>query len=654
MNYRADIDGLRALAVISVIIFHLDATLLPGGFIGVDVFFVISGFLITSLILHEQDLLRFSYSAFYKRRITRLAPALALTLILVLVMGFLLYDLSTYDFLGKVVVFSAFGVANILFAQGMDYFAQDFRSQPLLHLWSLGVEEQFYVLWPAGLLVIARFKHKTITIFLLVAAFLAWSEFAAQQGGAKSYYYPQYRAFQLMIGALSAQLLRKYADQFESVPLLYKSLLSGLGLVLILGSMFVLTPESVFPGINALWPSLGTALLILFLSATPIGRFFSYRPMVFIGLISYPLYLFHLPIIVFFNQIYSDAGLPERAAVTLILGTILASATFFWIEKPLRQGVKSGGKFVSKIIPASLLCIIVAIGAAGLFVAKNNGIPARFALLNPFAQKAAEKSARTFHQYFQRGVHTASIKPAKILFVGDSILQQYIVPLATAWGIELSQIDAYTRGGCVLLKGVDFRDEFSDISCSSIVEALYENEKSYDVIVLSQDWSGYNQSLLNPEIPPETQDFALKKWDPFLKQTLRHFAKSSKNIVIIGAQINVAGTMALQPSMILNQAEYLKNMSRLQVTNLRETSRFDNYFDHIAKEFDIAIIKPTAIFCADQCTIDDGSWSYFSDASHIGAAATDFVADRLKRITADFDLNTTIVKQTPDRGKDND
>ncbi len=135
---------------------------------------------------------------------------------------------------------------------------------------------------------------------------------------------------------------------------------------------------------------------------------------------------------------------------------------------------------------------------------------------------------------------------------------------------------------------------------------------------------------------------------------LNQFWKSSKNIVIIGAQINVAGTMALQPSMILNQAEYLKNMSRLQVTNLRETSRFDNYFDHIAKEFDIAIIKPTAIFCADQCTIDDGSWSYFSDASHIGAAATDFVAHRLKRITADFDLNTTIVKQTPDRGKDND
>jgi len=654
MKYRADIDGLRALAVISVIIFHLDTALLPGGFIGVDVFFVISGFLITSLILHEQALLRFSYWTFYKRRITRLLPALALTLILVLFMGFLLYDLRAYDFLGKVVVFSAFGAANILFAQGMDYFAQDFRSQPLLHLWSLGVEEQFYVLWPAGLLLIGRINYKTFILAVLVIVFLAWSEFAAQQGGAKSYYYPQYRAFQLMIGALCAQMLRKHADQFEAVPQLYKSLLSGVGLVLILGSMIFLTPKSVFPGINALWPSLGTALLILFLATTPIGRFFSYRPVVFIGLISYPLYLFHLPIIVFFNQLYSDAGLPERTAVTLILGFALASATYLWIEKPLRNGVKYGSQLKSKIIPLSLLCIIVAIGTAGFFVAKNNGVPARFALLNPFAKKVAEKSALTFHQNFKRGVHLASSKPARILFVGDSILQQYIVPLATALGIELSQIDAYTRGGCVLLKGVDFKDQFADISCSSVAEALYKNEKSYDVIVLSQNWSGYNQSLLNSKLSPGTKGFALRKWDPFLRKTLRHFAKFSKKIVIISTQINVTGTAALQPSMILNQADYLESLARLKVKNLRNVNNSEGYFDQIAKEFGVEIIKPASIFCANECKIDDGKWSYFTDASHFGTAATDFVVEQLKRLTADFNFKSATINQTPDKDNKND
>jgi len=654
MKYRADIDGLRALAVLSVIIFHLDSSLLPGGFIGVDVFFVISGFLITSLILHEQESGTFTYWAFYKRRITRLLPALALTLMLVLVMGFLLFDLRSYDYLGKAVVFSALGAANILFAQGIDYFVQDFRSQPLLHLWSLGVEEQFYILWPASLLIIGRFTHKTSILLLLVMLLLAWSEYAAQLGGAKSYYYPQYRAFELMIGALCSQLLRKKPLQFKAVPLLYKSLLSGLGLVLILGAMVFLSSDSVFPGVNALWPSLGTALLILFLDLTLLGRFFSYRPIVFIGLISYPLYLFHLPIIVFFTQIYGDAGLLERSAVTLILSFALASATFLWVEKPLRRGVKFGKTLKSKFIPLSLTGIVLTIGAAGLFVAKNNGIPARFTLLNPFAAQAAEKSALTFHQYFQRGVHLASSKPARALFVGDSILQQYIIPLAKVWGINLSEIDAYTRGGCVVLKGVDFKDEFADISCSSIREALYNNEKYYDVIVLSQNWSGYNQSLLNAKISPDTKGFTLQKWDPFLRGSLNYFAKYSKKIVIIGSQVNVEGTSPLQPSMILNQAGYLKNLAQLKVTNLPEMIKSDDYFDKIAKEFDVEIIKPASIFCANKCKIDDGKWSYFTDASHFGAAATDFVVEQLKRITANFDLKSTIVKQTPDKGKEND
>ena len=364
--------------------------------------------------------------------------------------------------------------------------------------------------------------------------------------------------------------------------------------------------------------------------------------------------MFHLPIIVFFNQLYSDAGLPERTAVTLILGFALASATYLWIEKPLRNGVKYGSHLKSKIIAASLLCIIVVLGAAGLFVAKNNGVPARFSLLNPFAKKVAEKSALTFHQNFQRGVHLANSKPARILFVGDSILQQYIVPLATAWGIELSRIDAYTRGGCVLLKGVDFRDEFSDISCSSVADALYRNEKSYDVVVLSQNWSGYNQSLLNSKLSTDTEEFALRKWDPFLRKTLLHFAKFSKKIVIISAQINVSGTASLQPSMILNQADYLKSLARLKVTNLQNVASSEGYFDQIAKEFNVEIIKPASIFCANKCKIDDGKWSYFTDASHFGTAATDFVVEQLKRLTADFDLKFTTIKQAPDKDSKND
>ncbi len=165
MNYRPDIDGLRAISVIAVIIFHTGFSFLSGGFIGVDVFFVISGYLITSLVYKEITSGTFSYLTFYKRRIARLLPALIITLILVLGFGFLFYDNREFDNLGKELFFSALGAANILFAQGVNYFAQEDSVRPLIHLWSLGVEEQFYLIWPTLLITLTFFKFRYVLIY---------------------------------------------------------------------------------------------------------------------------------------------------------------------------------------------------------------------------------------------------------------------------------------------------------------------------------------------------------------------------------------------------------------------------------------------------------------------------------------------------------
>ncbi|MGF2735343.1 acyltransferase family protein [Marinobacter sp. DUT-1] len=198
--YRPDIDGLRALAVLPVVLFHVDATLMPGGFVGVDVFFVISGFLITALLLSEMEGQRFSFAEFYKRRVARLLPALSVTLLMVVVFGFFFYGSRQFDSLGKDIFFSAFGAANLHFAQGVNYFAQDAAYQPLIHLWSLGVEEQFYVVWPVVMLAVYKLSKNLLVpvTLLLFALSFTLSIQGVSQDYLAGYFWPHYRAFELL------------------------------------------------------------------------------------------------------------------------------------------------------------------------------------------------------------------------------------------------------------------------------------------------------------------------------------------------------------------------------------------------------------------------------------------------------------------------
>lgn len=301
MKYRGDIDGLRAIAVLVVIAFHAGIATFSGGFIGVDVFFVISGYLITTLLSQEMQQQRFSFANFYKRRISRLLPALTLTLLVVLCMGFILYDNHGFNHLGKQTFFSALGAANLFFAAGDDYFASGVANQPLIHLWSLGVEEQFYVVWPVVLLLVYKFKPRWLlptTLLLLLVSLIA-SELAAQEQTPASYFLPHYRAFELLIGALTAMLLQRYDAQRISNRT--RGMLGWLGLVFIFVPIVMLDKHSIFPGVNALLPCLGTAMLIAFPSDSLLNKLLSHKAMVLIGLISYPLYLYHQPMISFLH-----------------------------------------------------------------------------------------------------------------------------------------------------------------------------------------------------------------------------------------------------------------------------------------------------------------------------------------------------------------
>lgn len=301
IGYRPDIDGLRAIAVLSVILHHLKAPLVPGGFVGVDIFFVISGYLITSQIFNDVSQGTFSIRQFYQRRINRIIPALVTVITTILVVGWLVLSPRDLTLVLESSIFALLGMSNIFFWREYgNYFSGNAAEAPLLHTWSLGVEEQFYLVWPliVVLLIKLRLRYVMIGLTILTVAAGVFSEIAIGLAASASYYLLPTRFFELMIGGtLALAVAHKIA-----ISRSYSGLTFVIGLALIVWSLFGLNKSSSFPGLNAVWPCVGTALLIWSgNSQHAFSRILTNRPIVFIGVISYSLYLWHWPIISYLN-----------------------------------------------------------------------------------------------------------------------------------------------------------------------------------------------------------------------------------------------------------------------------------------------------------------------------------------------------------------
>ena len=333
MDYRREIDGLRAVAVLPVILFHAGLPLFPGGFAGVDVFFVISGYLITTLILLDVEGGRFSIGRFYERRARRILPALFVVMAVTLPLAFLvmlpsqLRDLT--DSAAAVAVF----LSNFYFLSQVDYFAPDAELQPLLHTWSLAVEEQFYLLFPlAFVLLWRRGRGLTIAVLAIVAVLsLMLAAWAAGENPARNFFFTGTRMWELLAGALAAIGL-------HGRPLRGNGLLAGAGMAMILGAMLVFDGQTPFPSLWTLVPVVGTVLVIMFAGpGTAVARLLSWRGFVGIGLISYSAYLWHQPAFAL-ARIYHVAEPPVWAMAALFGATLgLAWLTWAWVEQPFRR-----------------------------------------------------------------------------------------------------------------------------------------------------------------------------------------------------------------------------------------------------------------------------------------------------------------------------
>ncbi|MFZ4541068.1 MAG: acyltransferase family protein, partial [Rickettsiales bacterium] len=302
--YRRDIDGLRGIAILAVLLFHAFTNLIPGGYVGVDIFFVISGYLITGILLHGLNEGTFTFRQFYARRIRRIFPALAIVLLSTWIAGWFILFPEEYTELGKHMGASSLFISNIILWKEAGYFDRTAELKPLLHLWSLGVEEQFYIFWPALLLVFHRKRHGWAGLVALTAiSFVANLAFLHNAPTGTFFLLPT-RFWQLGLGGMLA-----YAELKPLPRRVQSPILCMLGLALILIACFTFTDASPYPGWRALLPTIGAALIILSASG---GKLIGNKPLLWLGLISYPLYLWHWPLLAYARILH--AGEPSVTA----------------------------------------------------------------------------------------------------------------------------------------------------------------------------------------------------------------------------------------------------------------------------------------------------------------------------------------------------
>lgn len=548
IKYRPDIDGLRALAVLPVVFFHAGFEFFSGGFVGVDVFFVISGFLITSILYSEISGGRFSLVQFYERRVRRIMPALLVVLAFTLFTGYFLLLPEEFSYLGESTLATLLFIANIFFWSETGYFAIEAKSTPLLHMWSLGVEEQFYLFFPLLLAFVHRFRAKLNLVVVLWLGFfisLALSVFLVYLKPSFTFYNLPTRAWELLAGSLLAIHLANKQSEVRSKHA--NNIIGSVGLALIIGTVLLLDEKQVFPGALAVPPVLG-ACLIIYAGASQkqwVGQLLSSSPLVWVGLISYSLYLWHWPITVFIEFLIDEAWTPYLIVTVSIL---FAWGSYIFVETPFRQrriGKDRAALFITTLGFTSpvIVAAIIIIHHAGL----SNRLP-------EVVVKIADGNT---YLHSERHCHFLSLeqiengdaclfgqadKAPTFALLGDSHADALRPALETAaLNLGISGLHM-TRPGCRPLLGVK---ETGSAECVVVTEKFLNQiikTKSVETIFLAGFWelpfTGFSYKNNNNFIVDETNSEFDVRNNPTvylrgLGKTIDLLIKNGKKVVFV-------------------------------------------------------------------------------------------------------------------------
>lgn len=505
-RYRPEIDGLRAIAVLSVVGYHVAPTAVRGGFVGVDIFFVISGFLISTIIFGNLEEDRFSYAEFYARRIKRIFPALLLVLFLSLVFGWYVLLPDEFQQFGKHLMAGAGFVSNFALWSEAGYFDRAAELKPLLHLWSLGIEEQFYILWPL-LLGIVWYKKSNFLMATFLVAILSFviNIYWAYRDPAADFFSPFSRFWELMVGGILAYIVL-HRPQYISSNTNLLSLLSLLGLLLIVFSVGFLPEFASFPGWWALLATLGAFLLIAGGPDVWVNRYLlSNRLLVWFGLISYPLYLWHWPLLSFTRIIEGDTPATSTKFIAAIASIVLAWGTYILIEKPFKRGYSKAAIFMLSLSMALFLVI-------GLLVWKGWLLPRHDSKsIKPLITAVGDWGFPDGLETVLWNRQTFFVKEGsntKTLFFGDSHVQQYaprIVQLLTENPNQNTAVFA-TAGGCPPIPNVSVNKL---IRCRFMMDAAIEyiDRDDVEAVVIGANWNNYFLNATRTQIDQEENQY---------------------------------------------------------------------------------------------------------------------------------------------------
>jgi peptidoglycan/LPS O-acetylase OafA/YrhL len=670
--YRPDIDGLRALAIIPVVIFHAFPTLLPGGFIGVDIFFVISGFLISSIIFKSLQRESFTFSGFYANRIKRIFPALLLVLAVCSVLGWLFLLPGEYAQLGKHIFGGAAYIENIILQGESGYFDTKTYVKPLMHLWSLGIEEQFYLTYPLLLWLVWRLRRNPLIILLpLIFISFCLNLWQVRGNAPTAFLLPQTRFWELWAGGILAyfdifkpNVLHRptenwprnspgLAPRISAVEPHHTSaasvnnVLSTMGALLVVAGL-LLVHESAFPGWWALLPVCGAALLI---SAGPtawINRTILSNPVaVFIGLISYPLYLWHWPILSF-GRILRGGELSSGARIAaVILSLILSWATWRFVESQIRFGrkiwIKTAGLAVTSVI----------VGAVGYTIHYEDGFSRRFKSLpadfgwasaEPYATPDCRKKIGSDTIAYCRSLESGD---PDVLLIGDSHAASLYHGLAPAYAQRSQTLMNLGEPGCVPFYDTEtyalgMRKESN---CPATVDRMLDfatSTPSVRIIIISlrgpmnmlgtdfgEDANGRPEEISwhgAPQNSSQAEMFA-----GAFRNTVQHLSAAGKNVILLidWPELGFDPRSCLpRPVPLFSQVRPLCGVPRAQVEARNRAYR--ELIFQMKKDFPgLGVFDPLPYLCdPSACHAMNGGHLLYRDDNHLSAAGAVYLSEK--------------------------
>ena len=651
--YRPDIDGLRAVAILLVIIFHAFPKFLHGGFIGVDIFFVISGYLITSIILKNQSQNNFSLLDFYSRRIKRIFPALIVVLTFCLVAGWYVLLGNEYELLGKHIAAGSIYISNFVLQSEAGYFDTDSELKPLLHLWSLAIEEQFYLVFPLLLIIGKRFKISPLLIILtcLSVSFVA-NVIQINDKPTEVFFFPTSRAWELLVGSLIAYLsiysiAKNYAEK-------YANPLSWLGVILIFSTWILLDSKKIlFPSWWALLPTLGAASLIFAGEKAWFNRkILASKIAIFIGLISYPLYLWHWVLLSFLKTTEVEKLSSMLKISVLIISIILAWLTYFFVEKNVRFQK-------SKFVSLGLLLSLLLIGSVGYVVTLQKGYPNRYKIeaswvegelgTDIFRKRGLVSHKNCFKKYTTVQdenfseldfclIENASQNPTALL-IGDSHANHFYSGLVM--NKELTGGNLLNRGSGGCFPFFDNPEKPNSV-CKNLVNSVLEeaitSARIKTVILAGRAVSAINEdSFISKDLNSTPKDLTTPYvlFELGMKKTLQRLTLANKKIIFI---LDIPDLEFHPKECIDNRLWRLEDKagkSPCAVARSQVDSRRKKYLEivmPILKEFpNVKVLDPLPALCDENyCWAIKDKKMLYRDGHHLNATGAVYLGEYFK------------------------